>query len=158
MNEASNRSDVQEDDLTKFLDAQQSSFATALAELTAGQKRSHWMWFVFPQLLGLGHSAMAQRYAIRSVAEAQAYLAHPVLGARLKECAERLLNVDGRSAVEIFGTPDDLKLRSSMTLFNAMSEPDSVFQQVLERYFDGVPDGKTLDTLAEWAEPEPNEL
>jgi uncharacterized protein (DUF1810 family) len=103
------------------------------------------MWFVFPQMAGLGSSAMSERYAIRSDDEARAYLAHPILGARLKECAEAALAVEGRSAREIFGSPDDLKLRSSATLFAAVSPPGSVFQQLLDKYFGGVADPITIE-------------
>ena len=116
-------------------------------ELAAGRKRSHWMWFVFPQLAGLGHSAMARRYAISSLAEAQAYLEHPVLGSRLVELTELVNQVNGRSIREIFGSPDDLKFHSSMTLF-AYAHPDvSAFREALERYFGGVMDNRTLEKL-----------
>ena len=134
--------------LQRFLDAQDGVYATALAELRAGRKRSHWMWFVFPQIAGLGHSSTAAYYAIADLAEARAYLAHPLLGARLAECAEALLGVTGRTAHEIFGSPDDLKLRSSMTLFAQVAGPDSVFRRVLERYYGGEADARTLDLLA----------
>ncbi|HET6529917.1 MAG TPA: DUF1810 domain-containing protein [Actinoplanes sp.] len=132
--------------LQRFVDAQAGVHATALAELTAGRKRSHWMWFVFPQLAGLGSSATAQRYAIRDLDEARAYLAHPVLGPRLIEAATALLGVEGRSAGQILGHPDDLKLRSSMTLFAAAADDPGVFRAVLDRYYDG-PDQRTLDLL-----------
>jgi uncharacterized protein (DUF1810 family) len=135
------------DDLERFVTAQQGVHETALAELRAGRKRSHWMWFVFPQIAGLGSSATAQHYAISSLDEARAYLAHPVLGPRLREAAAAVLGVTGRTAADIFGYPDDLKLRSSMTLFaRAADEPSSVFAQVLERYYDG-PDPRTLERL-----------
>ncbi len=134
--------------LERFVSAQRGSYETALRELQNGQKRSHWMWFVFPQVAGLGSSAMADRYAIKSRAEAGAYLAHPALGARLNECANALLQLKGRTAEEIMGYPDDLKLRSSMTLFAAVSPPDSPFQKVLEIYFSGVPDNRTMAFLA----------
>jgi len=134
--------------LQRFLDAQDGVYATALAELRAGRKRSHWMWFVFPQIAGLGHSSTAAYYAIADLAEARAYLAHPLLGTRLAECAEALLGVTGRTAHEIFGSPDDLKLRSSMTLFAQVAGPDSVFRRVLERYYGGEADARTLDLLA----------
>lgn len=124
-------------DLVRFVDAQASCFGAALAELRVGEKRTHWMWFVFPQVEGLGSSAMAQRYAIGSRGEAEAYLAHPVLGARLRECAEALLSVEGRSAHEIMGSPDDLKLQSSMTLFAEVDRSGSVFEAVLATYFGG---------------------
>ncbi len=135
-------------DLQRFLQAQEDDYATALREITAGRKRSHWMWYVFPQIDGLGSSAMARRYAIKSADEARAYLAHPVLGERLRACARAAVAVEGRSAAEIFGSPDDLKLRSSATLFAAVSPPDSVFQELLDRFYDG-PDPATLRLLGE---------
>jgi uncharacterized protein (DUF1810 family) len=122
-----------EHDLNRFVDAQRSTYASALAELHGGRKRSHWMWFVFPQLAGLGRSATAERYAIASLAEAEVYLKHPVLGPRLIECATAVLDVEGRSAHEIFGSPDDLKLRSCATLFALVSAPESVFARLLGR-------------------------
>ena len=135
-------------DLARFVDAQRDVHATALAELRAGRKRTHWMWFVFPQLAGLGSSWMAQRYAIASAAEAEAYLRHPVLGSRLVECAEALLAIEGRSAREILGPPDDLKLKSSATLFAAVSPPGSAFERVLDKYFAGERDEATLRRIA----------
>ena len=134
--------------LQRFLDAQRDSYDTALGELRAGRKRSHWMWYVFPQLDGLGHSPMARRYAIRSAAEAAAYLRHPVLGPRLAAVAAAALGHAGRSALDVFGSPDDLKLRSSATLFAHVSPAGSVFHQLLDRYFGGEPDQRTLDLLA----------
>jgi uncharacterized protein (DUF1810 family) len=133
-------------DLQRFVDAQQSVYPEVRAELAAGRKRSHWMWFVFPQLKGLGASSMAQHYGIASKAEAQAYWAHPLLGPRLRECTELVLAVDGRSAREIFGPPDDLKFRSCMTLF-AQATGEPVFARALEQYFDGRPDEATLRLL-----------
>jgi uncharacterized protein (DUF1810 family) len=132
--------------LDRFVSAQASVYPSALAELTAGRKRTHWMWFIFPQIAGLGSSPAAQRYAIASLDEARAYLAHPVLGPRLRECAEALLAVEGKSAEEILGYPDDLKLRSSMTLFARAADDPDVFEAVLERYYDG-PDPRTLALL-----------
>jgi uncharacterized protein (DUF1810 family) len=134
-------------DLARFVEAQEGSYEAALAELRAGEKRSHWMWFVFPQVAGLGSSTMARRYAIQSRAEAEAYLAHPILGARLRECAEALLSVDGRSAEQIMGYPDDMKLRSSLTLFAEVSPSKNIFERVLEKYYQGSKDPKTLDFL-----------
>ncbi|HEY7289581.1 MAG TPA: DUF1810 domain-containing protein [Vicinamibacterales bacterium] len=134
--------------LQRFVDAQAGDFDDALSEIRSGRKVTHWMWYVFPQIDGLGFSAMAQRYAIKSLDEARAYLAHPVLGPRLRQCAEAALAVQGRSAREIFGTPDDLKLRSSATLFARVSPPDSLFEQLLTKYFDSEPDPNTLDLLA----------
>ena len=135
-------------DLKRFLDAQEDTYSDALAELKAGKKRTHWMWFIFPQVAGLGNSPMAVRYAINSRVEAQDYLGHPLLGSRLRECAEALLSVQGKTANEIMGFPDDLKLKSSMTLFAALSNADPVFRQVLERYYQGEQDEKTLQILA----------
>jgi uncharacterized protein (DUF1810 family) len=134
-------------DLARFVVAQSDSYSAALEEIRAGRKRSHWMWFVFPQLQGLGSSSTARFYAIKSVAEAEAYLAHSVLGPRLQEIAEVLLGVEGKSASEIFGSPDDLKLRSCATLFGNVSEPGSVFERVLEKFFDGEPDPETVRLL-----------
>jgi uncharacterized protein (DUF1810 family) len=134
--------------LERFVDAQCGVFEEALAEIRNGHKTTHWMWFIFPQLAGLGFSAVAQRYAIASLDEARAYLAHPLLGARLVECAHAALEVSGRSAGEIFGSPDDLKLCSSATLFAVVSPADSVFHQLLKKYYGGRADQKTLDLLA----------
>ena len=133
--------------LDRFLQAQEPVWPRVLAELRAGQKRTHWMWFVFPQIKGLGHSDMALRYAIQSLAEAQAYLAHPVLAARLRECCQILLGLEASSALAVFGTPDDLKLRSCMTLFAEASAPGSVFDAVLQKYFGGQKDERTLELL-----------
>jgi len=134
-------------DLERFVSAQRDVIDDALAELRAGRKRTHWMWFVFPQIAGLGASDMARRYAIRNAAEARAYLAHPVLGARLIACCEAALAVDRGSAHEIFGSPDDLKLRSCVTLFAHVSEAGSIFHRVLDRFYDGIPDPRTLERL-----------
>jgi uncharacterized protein (DUF1810 family) len=133
--------------LSRFLQAQEGTYDTALAELRRGRKTSHWMWFVFPQLAGLGRSSTAQFYAISSREEAEAYLNHPVLGPRLKTCAEALLGIEGKTATEILGSPDDLKLRSCATLFAAVSPPDSVFHRLLARYYSGEPDPRTLALL-----------
>jgi uncharacterized protein (DUF1810 family) len=134
-------------DLDRFVTAQQDVYDAALGELRAGRKRTHWMWFVFPQIAGLGASATARRYAIASPAEARAYLADPVLGPRLVECTSALLAVEGRTAEEILGYPDDLKLRSSMTLFGRAAPEIELFQDVLERYYDGKPDPQTLNKV-----------
>jgi uncharacterized protein (DUF1810 family) len=132
------------DQLQRFLAAQDSgTYVRAVAELHAGRKTSHWMWFVFPQLAGLGRSPTAQRYAISSLQEARAYLAHPVLGARLRECAQILAESSQRSAPEIFGGIDAMKLRSCMTLFARAAPQEPVFGRVLERYFAGQPDAAT---------------
>jgi uncharacterized protein (DUF1810 family) len=130
--------------LNRFVTAQAGDYDRALAEIAAGRKRTHWMWYVFPQFAGLGVSPMAARYAIKSVAEARAFLAHPQLGPRLVECAEAVLRVAGRSAADIFGSPDDLKLRSSATLFAAVSPPGSVFERVLAKHYGGERDDATL--------------
>lgn len=134
-------------DLERFVEAQARDYEQALSEVRGGRKRSHWMWYVFPQFEGLGSSATSRHYAIRSVEEAEAYLRHPQLGPRLLEIARALLDVEGRSASEIFGSPDDMKLRSSATLFARVSPPGSIFQQVLDRYFGGEPDAETLRLL-----------
>ena len=133
--------------LQRFVDAQEPVYPQVLDELRRGQKTSHWMWFVFPQIAGLGHSATAQRYAISSTDEAQAYLDHPVLGPRLVECINVLLGVDGRTAEQILGGVDTLKLRSCLTLFFAVSGGENVFEDALDKYFDGVPDLRTLTTI-----------
>ena len=133
--------------LRRFVEAQDAVMDTVRAELAAGRKRSHWMWFVFPQITGLGRSTMAQAYAISSLDEARAYLAHPVLGARLRECVRLVNAVRDRSAHDIFGSPDDIKFRSSMTLFGEASG-EEVFLRALGRYFDGVADPVTLKALS----------
>ena len=130
--------------LTRFTEAQDPVYAKVKAELRAGHKRSHWMWFVFPQITGLGSSEMAQRYAIASEDEAAAYLAHPVLGQRLRECAAIVAALDGPSAHDIFGNPDAMKFRSSMTLFADTAPDEAVFQACIDKYFDGEPDPETL--------------
>ncbi len=134
-------------ELNRFVRAQENDYSRALAEIRSGRKRTHWMWYIFPQLDGLGFSETARRYAIRGLEEARAYLEHPVLGRRLVECAEAVLAVQDRSAREIFGTPDDLKLRSCATLFAEVSPAGSVFQRVLEVCFGGEADGRTLAWL-----------
>jgi uncharacterized protein (DUF1810 family) len=134
-------------ELSRFIEAQRSSYDDALAEITAGRKRSHWMWYIFPQLDGLGFSALSKRYAIKSRAEAEAYLRHPVLGPRLEACAAAALAVERRSAREIFGPPDDMKLRSCATLFAQVAPAGSVFERLLEKYFHGEPDAETLRLL-----------
>lgn len=133
--------------LNRFLVAQQDVYDQVLSELRRGRKKSHWMWYVFPQIDGLAYSSTSKHYAIKSREEACTYLQHPVLGTRLLECAEIIVNIGGRSASEIFGSPDDLKLRSSMTLFAAVSGGKSVFSHVLDKFFHGQPDHKTLDIL-----------
>lgn len=127
-------------DLARFVDAQAGVIDEVIGELRTGRKRSHWMWFVFPQMAGLGHSPTSRHYAIHSEGEARAYLAHPVLGPRLVEAAEAMLANEGRSATSVLGTPDDLKLHSSATLFAAVSPPGSVFHRLLDAFFDGADD------------------
>jgi uncharacterized protein (DUF1810 family) len=134
-------------DLNRFLEAQERTYEQALSEIRNGCKRSHWMWYVFPQFEGLGSSPITQRLALRSLAEAAAYLQHPVLGPRLLESASAALAVEGRSAFEVFGFPDDMKLRSCATLFAHVSPAGSVFEQLLGRYFEGKRDEKTLGLL-----------
>jgi len=134
-------------DLARFVDAQAPVYAQALDEIRSGRKKTHWMWFIFPQIAGLGHSAMAMKYAVGSLDEARAYLEHPVLGPRLLACARAAVGVEGKSADDVFGSPDDMKLRSSATLFAASPNADPVFEQLLARYFGGTPDEKTLQIL-----------
>jgi uncharacterized protein (DUF1810 family) len=140
---------VDPDRLQRFVEAQDGdgTYERALAELRAGRKTSHWMWFVFPQIAGLGRSEMSRRYAISSAEEARAYFDHPVLGPRLVECARALLEHEGRSATEIMGGIDATKLRSSMTLFAAVAPEEPAFRQILDRYFDGEPDEATTRRL-----------
>ena len=134
--------------LSRFIHAQEPVYGIALAELHSGHKRSHWMWFVFPQIAGLGFSPTAQFYAIKNLAEAKAYLDHPLLGKRLLDCAEAVFTIQGRSISQIFGYPDDLKLRSCMTLFAIIAgDPGSIFQRLLEKYFNGERDARTLELL-----------
>ena len=134
-------------DLQRFVLAQSRDYDRALSEIKRGRKSSHWMWYIFPQIDGLGFSPTSRHYSIKSTEEAMAYLAHPVLGPRLKACAEAALGVEGRSAHDIFGSPDDRKLRSCATLFACVSPPESVFHRVLEKYFEGKQDRKTLGLI-----------
>jgi uncharacterized protein (DUF1810 family) len=134
-------------DLQRFLDAQSSVYPLVLDELRSGRKQSHWMWFIFPQLAGLGHSSMAQRFAIASREEAVAYLGHGVLGSRLRECTALVNGVEGRTISEILGSPDDLKFHSSMTLFDAVSS-DPKFAVAITKFYGGKPDQRTLDLLS----------
>jgi uncharacterized protein (DUF1810 family) len=133
--------------LERFVEAQAPIYARALTELKAGRKQSHWMWFVFPQIAGLGHSPMAQHYAIQNLPEARAYLVHPLLGARLRECTQAVMAVDGKTAHEIFGAPDDLKFHSSMTLFAQAAPDEKLFRAALNKYFNGEDDALTLEKL-----------
>ena len=134
-------------DLSRFVQAQHDDYQQALSEIRSGRKRSHWMWYIFPQYDGLGFSSTSRRYAIKSTAEAQAYLSHPILGPRLVECAKAVLGVEGRSASEIFGSPEDMKLKSCATLFAQVSPSGSVFELLLAKYYRGERDGKTLRLL-----------
>jgi uncharacterized protein (DUF1810 family) len=136
-------------DLDRFVQAQEADYEQALMEIKAGRKRSHWMWYIFPQIEGLGFSSMSQRYSIKSIDEAKAYLNHPLLGRRLRECAEAVLAVEDRSVAEMFGSPDDMKLGSCVTLFSTTSDAGSVFHRVLEKHFQGVADPITLQRLRE---------
>ncbi len=133
--------------LSRFVNAQDEVYKDVLAELKSGTKRTHWMWFIFPQIDGLGHSPTTQYYTIKSIEEARKYLDHPILGSRLTECTETVLSIKGRSVSEIFGYPDDFKLKSSMTLFAFVSDPGSPFVLVLDKYFHGEHDSKTLQIL-----------
>ena len=133
--------------LERFVDAQTAVYDQVRSELAAGRKSSHWMWFIFPQLRGLGRSSIAQLYGIANLAEARAFIGHPVLGPRLIECARLVLAVRGRTVHQIFGSPDDLKLRSCMTLFELAAREESVFGEVLDRYCGGVRDQATLDLV-----------
>ena len=136
-------------DLSRFINAQESVYGRVLEELRNGRKRTHWMWYIFPQVDGLGYSTTSKYFAIKNMEEAHAYLSHPVLGPRLFECAEAVLAIEGRSAANIFDYPDDLKLQSSMTLFALIAGPDSVFIHILDKYFKGVHDARTLHLLEE---------
>ena len=133
--------------LQRFVDAQASVYERVRAELKNGRKQSHWMWFIFPQLAGLGHSAMAKRYAISSRREAEAYLRNPILGSRLRHCTQLVMLVEGRSIEQIFAAPDDLKFQSSMTLFANTSGEDKIFQEALRKYFAGKQDLLTVERL-----------
>jgi uncharacterized protein (DUF1810 family) len=133
--------------LQRFVEAQQGVYERVVEELQAGRKRSHWMWFIFPQIAGLGHSGMAQKFAIGSLAEAEAYAKHAGLGARLRECTQLVLNIEGRAIEEIFGYPDDLKFRSSMTLFREADPSCELYAAALAKFFDGAADERTLGIL-----------
>ncbi len=141
--------------LERFVQAQAPVYAAVCVELAAGAKRSHWMWFIFPQLKALGRSGTARHFGIAGPDEAIAYAAHPVLGARLKECSKLVLDVENKTVHDIFGTPDDLKLRSCMTLFDAVAPHERVFRQVLERYFDGREDEASLALLSQASQRPP---
>lgn len=134
-------------DLNRFLDAQEEDYSEALREIRTSRKQSHWMWYIFPQIVGLGFSSTSKFYSIKDLAEAEEYLKHPVLGKRLIEISNVLLEIEGKTAREIFGSPDDMKLKSSMTLFGALDETNSVFQKVLNKYYDGAKDELTLQII-----------
>ena len=134
-------------DLKRFLDAQENDFERALAEIKRGRKQSHWMWYIFPQIAGLGFSETSRLYAVKDRAEAELYLAHPVLGTRLVRISEALLEIEGKTANQIFGSPDDMKLKSSMTLFGALKNTNPIFQSVLDKYFNGTNDLRTLQLI-----------
>lgn len=134
-------------DLKRFLEAQENDFATALAEIRRGRKQSHWMWYIFPQIAGLGFSSTSKFYAIKDRSEAENYLAHPILGERLVEISNALFEVEGKTANQILGSPDDVKLKSSMTLFGALENTNPIFQKVLDKYFNGGKDQKTLELI-----------
>lgn len=139
--------------LTRFLDAQNQVYLNALSEIRKGKKQTHWMWFIFPQLKGLGRSSTADYYGLTDLEEASAYLQHPVLGKHLVQIASALLELQGKTASDIFGSPDDMKLRSSMTLFSQVENVDPVFQKVLDKYFSGNPDELTLKIVQQLAGP-----
>ena len=153
MSDGNERSDsVDPHQLIRFVQAQEGEYDRALGEIESGRKRSHWMWYIFPQFDGLGFSSTSKFYSIKSIAEAKAYLSHPILGPRLLECTESALAVSGRTASEIFGSPDDVKLKSCATLFATISPADSVFHKLLDKYFQGQRDDKTLQLLGTAAE------
>jgi len=137
--------------LSRFLDAQNQVYLNALSEIRNGRKQSHWMWFVFPQIKGLGQSTISKHYGINDLEEAESYLAHPVLGKHLIEISGELVKIDGKSATDILGSPDDMKLRSSMTLFMIVKNTNPVFKQVLDKYFSGALDEMTLKIVAGYA-------
>lgn len=136
-----------QNNLQRFLDAQDQTYDTALAEIRNGHKESHWMWYIFPQLLGLGFSDIAKFYGIRGLQEANAYFSHPVLGPRLLEVTNSVMQIPGKSATQIFGVPDDVKFRSCMTLFALTDNADPIFNTAVEKYFNGLQDEYTLDLL-----------
>jgi uncharacterized protein (DUF1810 family) len=151
MTRMANANDVPDEhdpyDLNRFVRAQEDDYQHALSEITSGRKRTHWMWYIFPQFDGLAFSSTSKHYAIKSVDEARAYLEHPVLGPRLVNCAEAVVRLEGRTAAEVFGSPDDLKLKSCATLFAHVSPHGSVFDRLLDKYFRGERDARTLELL-----------
>ena len=138
---------MKDNNLNRFLDAQQTDYQTALSEIKNGKKRSHWMWYIFPQIQGLGFSETSKYYAIKDAAEAEEFLNNPVLGSRLIEICSELLKLKSNDAYSVFGSPDDMKLKSCMTLFAALRPANLVFQQVLDKFFNGAKDDKTLGLL-----------
>jgi uncharacterized protein (DUF1810 family) len=138
----------EEHNLQRFLDAQETDYPRVLAEIKNGKKQSHWMWYIFPQIQGLGYSSTSQFYAIKDLQEAQAYLKHPLLGSRLVSICEELLNLESQDARAILGSPDDLKLKSSMTLFSALPNTKAIFQSVLDKFYQGNRDHKTLQIIS----------
>ncbi|MGI4820761.1 MAG: DUF1810 domain-containing protein [Janthinobacterium lividum] len=136
-----------ENSLNRFVDAQKTDYQQALSEIKNGRKRSHWMWYIFPQIQGLGFSETSRYYGIKDLAEAAAFLTHPVLGSRLVDICEELLKLSSSNATSVFGSPDDVKLKSSMTLFAALPGANPVFQQVLDKFFNGTKDAKTLQII-----------
>ena len=148
---------MSEPDLTRFMDAQAEIYSQVIAELSDGRKQSHWMWFIFPQLAGLGHSAMARRYAIRDLDQARRYLADPILGSRLRHDLRLIMVHKGKSALEILGSPDDLKLRSCLTLFGHAASDQSdraLFKEALDQFYGGEPDPRTLELLRSMQSPQ----
>ena len=135
--------------LQRFIDAQENDYAIALSEIKKGKKRSHWMWYIFPQIQGLALSETSKFYAINNIHEAEEFLNHPILGNRFIEICNELLNLESNDPHKIFGSPDDMKLHSSMTLFSSLSDPNPIFQKVLDKFFDGKKDGKTLHLIKE---------
>jgi uncharacterized protein (DUF1810 family) len=142
---------MKESTLKRFIDAQESSYAIALSEIKSGRKRSHWMWYIFPQIKGLGFSETSMFYAIKDIEEAEAFLHHPILGSRLIEISEELLKLRGNDAHQILGSPDDVKLHSCMTLFSSIPGASPVFEDVLRKFFNGEKDNKTLQILGDRA-------
>ncbi|MDB5008430.1 MAG: calpastatin [Mucilaginibacter sp.] len=138
---------MRDDGLKRFIDAQETDYQVALSEIKNGRKRSHWMWYIFPQIQGLGFSETSRFYAIKDINDARKYLKHPVLGGRLIDICKALLQLEDNNATSIFGSPDDMKLKSSMTLFAALPETDPVFQSVLDKFFNGLKDSKTLEIM-----------
>ena len=139
---------AKENNLKRFIDAQEADYSVALSEIKKGRKQSHWMWYIFPQIQGLGFTETSRFYAIKDIYEAKEFLMHPILGGRLIEICNKLLELESNDAHKIFGSPDDLKLKSSMTLFSSLQNSNPVFQSVLNKFFDGIKDHKTLKMIA----------